>query len=266
MVIYLDVLLFENFIVNFFLIHITAQTIRVKLKLVWHVISAFLGSLYVLVLLYPSLSIFTSLPFKLLAALIIIFLAFRNIKIIFNLKATVIYILYSILLAGMCFFIELNKSYQADMASIIYEFSYKKLLLALMIFYIILYRVVVYIKDRKDIEGLIYEVNIKTKASFKTVKAFLDTGNKLKEPATNLPVMIVDKSFFDDMDTKNCDKYYIPYKVINGYRGRLEGFRPEYIEIKVKGNMQKREVIIALSEGKLCEFNEYEALLSRGII
>lgn len=269
MVVFLDVLILENFIVNYFLIHLTAQTIRVKTKAPWHTLSAFMGSMYVITLIYPSLRVFTALPFKLLAALMIIIIAFntkKRKKVSFILKATLIYILYSIVLAGMCFFIEMNSKFTTDLSSVLYNFSYKKLLLTLMVSYIFIYRMVVYIKDRKEVSMLIYEVNIKTANSFKRIKAFLDTGNELREPATNLPVMVMNKSYMEDLDTKNCDKYYIPYRVVNGQVGNMEAFRPEYIEISLHGEPCRRDVIIALTEGEICELDEYQALLSRGII
>ena len=48
------------------------------------------------------------------------------------------------------------------------------------------------------------------------MRAFLDTGNELREPATNLPVLIVERDIFYDINLSKYDKFYIPYKVING--------------------------------------------------
>ncbi len=266
MIVYLDILILENLIVNLFLLHVTAQTLRIKSKLLYMFLSSFIGSIYVITLIYPKLNIFSYLPFKILAAGIMILIAFGRRKFTFFMKALSIFILYSMVLAGTCIFIEYsNCSTYSDYFKII-NFSYKKLMISLMIIYMLIYRIIIYIKDRKDLNCLIYNIDIVMKNSKKTVEAFLDTGNELREPATNLPVIIVEKSIFRDVDLNTYDKFYIPYKVVNGNIGNLKGFRPECVKIHGIKEELVREVIVAFCEGKLSDFNEYHALLSRGVM
>ncbi|GAA0734612.1 sigma-E processing peptidase SpoIIGA [Clostridium oceanicum] len=261
MVIYLDVLIFQNFIVNLFLLVVTSQTLKISKKILSYVLAAFLGSLYVLVIIYPSLNFFSSIIFKILVAFFIVWIAFRKNNIFFNLKATAIYICYSMIIAGICIFMEC--SYNSSSFNIIIgNFSYKKLLMALMILYIVASKVVWFIKDRKDISQFIYDVNIVLNNRITKVKAFLDTGNELREPATNLPVIIVDREVFLNINLDDYDKFYIPYSVINGHSGNLKGFKPEGIYI----GDEKKQAIIGISEEKLSSIKDYQALLSRGIV
>ncbi len=265
MVIYLDVLLFENLIVNLFLLHVTARTVRIKVKFRYMLFAATIGSMYVMTLLYPKLRVFSTVPFKIVVAMIIILLTFRKINVLFNLKALAIFILYSMLLAGICIFIQFNQGYNIQYSAII-NFSYKKLMVSLMIIYMLIERIIVYIKDRKNLSLLIYSVDIILKDSKKNVKAFLDTGNELREPATNLPVIIVEKSIFYDVNLSSYDIFYIPYKVVNGQGGSLQGFKPECVKISEGKNSVDKEVIVAFCEGHLSDINDYQALLSRGVI
>ncbi|MBV7271910.1 sigma-E processing peptidase SpoIIGA [Clostridiaceae bacterium UIB06] len=265
MIVYLDVLLFENLIVNLFLLHLTARTIRIRVKFRYMLLAAILGSIYVLTLIYPTLAVFSITPFKIIAALIIVFITFRKMNILFNVKVLCIFILYSMVLAGICIFIQFNQG--SDIGySVIINFSYKKLMISLMIIYMLIERIIVYIKERKIIKNLIYSVEIILDDSNKNVKAFLDTGNELREPATNLPVIIVEKSVFYDVDLNSYDKFYIPYKVVDGQGGNLQGFKPQCVKIKEGKETVDKEVIIAFCENKLSEINEYQALLSRGVI
>lgn len=265
MVVYLDVVILVNFIVNFFLLYITAQTLRVKVKFRYMILASIIGSSYVLTLIYPSLKILSALYFKLAVAVTLILIAFRRKNILFNLKATCIFVLYSMVLAGVCVFIQFNRN--GDISdSIIVNFPYQWLLLSLMIVYMIIDRIVVYIKERKSLGSLIYNVDIILKNTHKTVRAFLDTGNELREPATNLPVIIVEKSIFNDINLENYDKFYIPYRVVNGQGGSLQGFKPEAVKIEFGKEITDREVIIAFCEEKLSQFSDYHALLSRGVI
>ena len=266
MEVFLDVLLVENFVVNYFLLYITSQMLRVKLRIRDYVLGALVGSLYVIVLIFPGLRLLTTVPFKLIFTIVIVTITFKKKDIPFLIKATVIFFLSSFLLAGLCIYIEWQGLDIFTSLNGEIKFTYKESMMAVMIIYVSFNRVYSYLKDRFDISKLVYDVKIITKSSQLTIKAFLDTGNELREPATNLPVMVVDKNLFRNIDLEHYDKFYIPYQVVNGSGGSMEGFKPEYIELNLKGRIERREVIIAYNESTLSGAKEYRALLSRGII
>jgi stage II sporulation protein GA (sporulation sigma-E factor processing peptidase) len=266
MVINLDLLIIENTIVNYFLLYITSQTVRVKVKWNRILLPAAVGGIYVITMVFKGLVLFTILPFKIVIAVIMVALLFRNKSFIFNMKALGIYMLYSMMLAGICFFLELNNNLGLEFSSVIINYSYKKLLLSLIIIYLLINRIVVYIRDRKELSSLIFKVEIVDKGIQRTVNAFLDTGNELREPATNLPVMIVEKACMDNLVLKEHEKLFVPYSVVNGYSGNMIGFKPDHIVVYNGREKEIREVVIAFCEDKLNKYNDYNALLSRGII
>lgn len=265
MIINIDILVIENSIVNYFLLYITSQTLRLRKTFKNIIFPALLGGVYVITLILPRLQFLTAFPFKILVALTMIILLFKNKAILFNLKALFIYLMYSMLLAGLCFFIALENNVISDFNGAIYNFSYKSLLLSIIIIYLVLSRLILFIKDRIQIDSLIYAVDIIYKDQKTTVKAFFDTGNELREPVSNLPVMIM-----DDFDLKNIidekEFLYIPYKVVNGQINRLVGFKPNYITVHIGSKLEIREVVIAFCDNRLSTMCEYNALLSRGII
>ncbi|MCH3964076.1 MAG: sigma-E processing peptidase SpoIIGA [Clostridium sp.] len=261
MIVFLDVLIFVNVVVNFFIMYITAKTLRIMVKFRYMVLSSLLGGIYVITMIFPVLSVFSRMPFKILAAAILVLITFRKRNIVFNLKALSIFVMYSMLLAGICIFIQYNiYGEYTD------NFSCKWLVIAIMIAYIVIDRLVVFIRDRKTLTTLIFNVDIVLNNGSKRVKAFLDTGNELKEPATNLPVIIVEKSMLGNIDIEGYDKFYIPYKVVDGKCGRLRGFKPKAVKIGIGDNVEIREAIIAFCEDRLSEFSDYHALLPRGVI
>ncbi len=266
MVVYLDTLILENYIVNLFLLYITLLTLRKSLILKRILLSAFIGSIYTLVLIYKELFLFTYLPFKILTVYIMILIAISDSNLIFRIKASLIYIVYSMLLAGICIYFQYNEYKNSNFNNIELDFDTKKLLLSIICISIFIYRMVFFIKDRIDIYDLVYDVLIVHDKSAVKIKAFLDTGNELREPATNLPVMIVFKDILPDFKIMEENKYIVAYGVLNGYGGELEGFRPDYILLNRKGKIKKRNVIIVLSERNPDLLRDYDALLSRGII
>ncbi|WP_333859070.1 sigma-E processing peptidase SpoIIGA [Clostridium sp.] len=265
MVVFLDLLILINLIVNFFLLYITGRTLKLRINFKRIFLGAFIGSIYTITLIYPCLSVFSTLYFKLIVAMALVYISFGNKGIITDFKILCIFMLYSMLLAGTCMFIQYNRYSYADSAMII-NFPYQWLFIALMICYITIDRLVIYIKDRRDLASLVYEIDIIFKDGEKKVKAFLDTGNELREPATNLPVVIVEKAIFDSVDLEQFGKFYIPYRVINGSSGKLLGFKPDIIKINFGKEVKYREVIVALCQDKLSQLDDYHALLSRGVI
>lgn len=265
MVVNIDILVIENSIVNYFLLYITSQTLRIRKSFKNIALPAFLGGIYVITLIFPKLYILTELPFKFMVALFMIFILFYKSTIFFYTKALFVYLLYSMVLAGLCFFIELNYNGGFQLNSLFYNFSYKKLMLALILLYLTLNRLVLFIRSRIELNSLIFSIDIVFKNGEKTVKAFLDTGNELTEPATNLPVMILESELMD-RTIEEKETFYIPYRVINGEANKLKGFKPEFIRIHRGDIVEVRQVIVALCENKLSSMGEYNALLSRGII
>lgn len=265
MVVNIDILVIENSIVNYFLLYITSQTLRIRKSFKNIALPAFLGGIYVITLIFPKLYILTELPFKFLMALFMIFIVFYRSTILFYTKALFVYLLYSMVLAGLCFFIELNYNGGFQLNSLFYNFSYKKLMLAIILLYLTINRLVLFIRNRIELSSLIFSIDIVFKNGEKTVKAFLDTGNELIEPATNLPVMILESELMD-RTIEDKETFYIPYRVINGEANKLKGFKPEFIRIHKGEVVEVRQVIIALCENKLSSMGDYNALLSRGII
>ncbi|MDF2503185.1 sigma-E processing peptidase SpoIIGA [Clostridium sp.] len=265
MIVFLDVLIIENLIVNIFLLYITSQTLRIKVKLRYLFIAGFLGSLYVLTMIYPVPKFLSSIILKLSVAIIMILVTFRKTNLLFNIKASVIFILYTMMTAGLCIFIEFyfSKGLTFDNMP---TFSYKYILGTMMLLYMVIHRIVIFVKDRKEIVNFIYDVDIVFDEKKKRVKAFLDTGNELREPLTNLPVMIVEKEILYDINIKEKEMFYIPFKVVSGSGGFLKGFKAKNVNIYKNNVLEKTELIVAVCDTKLSDLNDYNALLSRGII
>lgn len=266
MVVYLDVLLLENFLINLFLLRTTVQTIRKRTSTLRLVTASALGSLYVITVVIPWLQIFTATFFKIAMAFIMIFVALGYKDLVALVKGVGIFILYSMLLAGVAFYFAIQDNPALSPGAVIYNFSYKNIILSLMILYLILNRIVMYVKDRKELISYIFTIEISINGIITKVKTFLDTGNELREPVTNLPVIIVEKQLFKEMNLGSYNTYSIPYSVVSGYGGNLIGIKPDSMKIHIDGSVKEEKVILAFSDKKLSKHNDYNGLLPRGII
>ncbi|MEG0773269.1 sigma-E processing peptidase SpoIIGA [Clostridium sp.] len=266
MVIYLDALLFQNFIVNIFLLTITLQTIKKRVSIIRLSIGALVGSLYVIPMLSPKYAYLATTPFKLIVALVMVFIAVNQKNIMFLLKSTLILIFYTMLLGGLAFYSALSESPNLTPNTTIYSFSSKNTYISIMIIYIVIQRMVNYTRDRKKLHSFIYDIEIYTKEVKTSLKAFLDTGNELREPATNLPVIIVEMEYFHKINLEGYSIYHIPYSVVSGQQGKLIGIKPDNVKITINDITREESAIIAFCDKKLSKYNDYNGLLPRGIL
>ena len=267
MEVYADILILENFIVNLFLLYLTSQTLRTKYSLKRFIMPAFIGALYCLVVLFDFLNLLNILPVKIIVSFLMTFLVFRKREILFIIKSSIIYIVYSMVLAGVCVFVDISKETTFSFTYETIDFSYKYLLLSLMIIYLFSSRINTFVQDRKSMNKYIYDIEILDNNFKAKMKAFLDTGNELREPATNLPVIIIEEHVLKDYKFKSEDTFKIPYQAVNGHRGELKGFKPLGVKISYDhDNIQFREAIICLCKERLSSTEDYVALLSRGLI
>lgn len=148
------------------------------------------------------------------------------------------------------------------------------------------------IKSRLSSNDIFYDIEIYIEGQKIETKAMIDTGNMLKEPITNTPVIIVEHTLLYDVipkqilnnidkillgDFKNIDdeireKYvtklkFIPFSSIGKANGMLLGIKADKLIIKNEEETKEIEkIILAIYNKSLTKRGEYRALLGINII
>ncbi|OPJ59092.1 sporulation sigma-E factor-processing peptidase [Clostridium oryzae] len=135
-----------------------------------------------------------------------------------------------------------------------------------MIIYIFVSRIVSLLMDKQKEKSYIYDVQVVSKNRTKEFKALLDTGNELKEPVTDLPVMIVAENIFSEDDYDVSKTFDIPYCSVGNSKSILKAFKPESIKIRIGNKYCCKLALIAIYNNRFTEEGEYQALLSRYMI
>lgn len=265
MVVYVDVLVLENFIVNLFLLLMTFKILKLGYNRLIY-LSAAIGAIYTICFFMEN-EILISLPAKTLVATVMVLISIKLKNYINVFKSVVCFFTTSMLLAGMCFYISINKgNYEIFQGFNLSSFSIKYVIVFLMILYIVIVRLTDYVKERNVISNLLYDVEIEINNKMIKLTGFLDTGNELREPVTNLPCIIVENSILDDVKIAKDKLYYINYSTINEV-SKIEGFKSEKVTLKnSKSECKTIQAIICTCSRKLSSTNEFNALLSRGIL
>ena len=266
MEIYADVVILENCIVNFFLLDLTMKCIKHKCKMSALISSSFIGGIYTIVLLIPKLKILACLPCELAVACIMLRLVYGKTSILNMIKLLVTFLMMTFTLGGICFLFSLKQNlYLIESTFKIEKYSVKYIMLGIMIIYIIYSRFIEYIKDKLFTNNFSFNIEFEVENRQYSFKGFLDTGNELREPITNLPCILIEENLIEDISFDGKNIYYILYSSI-GYGGKLKGIRVNNIKVKKKGCLyEKIDAIICPCKEKLSNEHEFNALLSRGV-
>ncbi|WP_294371132.1 sigma-E processing peptidase SpoIIGA [uncultured Clostridium sp.] len=266
MAVYADIYFLENFIVNIFLLSVTMRCLKHKYSIRILLEAGFIGAMYSLVLLIPKLKFFSILPFELLVAYLMLRIVYGKTNLINTIKAVCIFFMSTFTLSGICFLFSLKQNYYVYGSYKIEKYSIKYIIIGIMIIFIFLDRMTEYIKDRTAVSNYIYMIEFQVKGKKYNLQSFLDTGNELREPITNLPCILAEEKFFSQKNFSDENVYYISYNAI-GYEGRLKGIRVNNIKIKC-GKLEWRNIdaVVCPCKEKLSRENDFNALLSRGVL
>ena len=174
----------------------------------------------------------------------------------------------SFMLSGICFSaVQMQNKYLIGQEFVIKNNSAKFIVLSVAITFIFITRIVDLLKDRAMVKNFLYDIYITEGTRTVLVKGFLDTGNELREPATNLPCIIVENTYFNQFEIADDKKFIIKYDTINEV-GEVRGFKGQNIMIRNEesNSWRKVEAIVCGCERKLSKEDEFQALLSRGIV
>lgn len=267
MEIYADVLILENCIVNFFLLVLTMKCIKHKCKMITLMSSSLIGGVYTMVILIPQLNLLSYLPFELAVACIMLRLTYGKTSIFNIIKLLFIFLMLTFTLSGVCFLFSLRQNVcLLGKTFKIEKYSVKYIMLGIMIIYLIYSRIIEYMKDKLFTDNFRFKIQFKIGDKQYNFKSFLDTGNELREPITNLPCILIEENMIDDINFDEKKIYYILYSSI-GHGGRLKGIRVNNIKIKSKNHLYEEiDAIICPCKEKLSKEHEFNALLSRGVV
>lgn len=256
MTIYVDVLFVLNFFITYLLLMLTKSLIKTTAKTYRMLLGAFIGGLYSLIIFAPSLGVFSTVFGKLLVSFIIVPAAFGFKRLTVFLKTIVCFYFSNLIFLGVILAIWLtakpggilinNDTVYFDIPAV----ALLMLALAAYVISILIIKLYNYTISKKEI----YSLTIIKGESEQHLFAFLDSGNKLTEPFSNYPVIIVDESKVN-FETERL----IPYNTVGG-EGVLKAFKPDRVIISNgKKSFESNQVYVAVSK---VESKDFSAILN----
>ena len=290
MTIYIDIVLIENLIMNYIILFTTAVVLKIKVNHIRLILASLLGAGYSIIAYMGIIKVYSSIILKIILSVLIIYIAFNPQNIKKMCKDLLLFYLVSFVFGGAAFaLIYIIKPQNILMKNGLFLGTYtlKTVMLGAVVAFCIIIGAFAIIKNKISKKDMFCEIEILINQKKIKAKAMIDTGNMLKEPITNVPVIVVEhillyscmpKEILNNLkeimggDFKNipCDiqeKYIsklklIPFSSLGKQNGMLIGIRPEYVKV-ITDEQEKinKNVIIGIYEKSLTKKGEYQALI-----
>lgn len=266
-VVYVDVLVGVNLIVNYFLILATARFLSLPFHRRRLFAAASLGALYSLSILLPEWNTALSLLIKLLMAASIVLAAFgwKGLKPFF--RATAAFYIINFAFAGFMVAVWYFLAPQGLLIrnSMVYFDISPLMLIAMAVGCYLVITLIYRITGRQMPKELFCRVEVYCGEKMCCLVGKVDTGNTLREPFSGDPVMVAYEpkiaSVIPPRDSLNFR--LVPFDAVSG-GGVLEAFHPDRITIRCgKQICETDRLYIAVTKRK---FGEFDALLSPDLL
>ncbi len=245
MKVYIEVIILINFFIDFILLFSMCLILRRQTTLKKLIISSLLGSIVTISLTknIPGIYLFI---IKLITSLLMVIVCcdFKNIK--YTLKNLFYLYTLSIILGGGIYLISIEIISKYPKLFNIKNNLYQNLLILLISSPLIIYIYTKEIKKIKNTYSNYYNIDIYLRDKTMTsLTGYLDTGNHLKDPYKNRPIILVNK---DKINFNYNNILLVPYDSLNNH-GLLKCIIPDKIYINNVGI--KTNFLIGISEEKI---------------
>lgn len=235
MKIYVDFVLFLNFMIDLLLLFGVSIILKRNVSINRIILGAFFGSLSILFLFF-NINSFLLTIFKILISIIMVIVAFgfKNIKYLF--KNFIFLYLLGIVLGGVLYFLNIQFSYKQVGLIFFHSGISINIIFLIIVSPIVIYLYIKQVSSLKNNYANYYKIRINLENREYKFIGFLDTGNKLKDPYFNRPIILINK---DKISFNDMKKIYIPYVTITE-NGLLEciNLKQVYIDsIGIKKNV-----------------------------
>lgn len=303
MTIYIDVVLIENLIMNYIILLATGMILKVKIKNIRLIFASLLGAIYSIVSYSGFLEIYSTFALKIILSIIIVYVAYNPQTVKKMWKELLFFYLTSFVFGGVAFaLIYIIKPQEIFMKNGLFLGTYplKTVILGAVVGFVLTISAFNLIKKKISKKDLICRVEIALNKIKIETKALIDTGNMLKEPITNTPVMVIEHTLLYNIIPKEIlnhleeiiggDFKNIPEKIKNEYisklklipfsslgkqNGMLIGIKADYIKIE-KGEgkeeegedeiIKKENIILGIYNKSLTKKGEYRAIIGMELI
>ncbi len=288
MTIYLDVIFLENIVINYIMLYVTGIISKAQIKQKRLFLGALIGAVYSIIYYLFRLKIYSSFIIKIILSIVIIYVAFKSTNFKDLLKKILLFYLSSFVFGGAAIaiiYMVNSQNITIQNGVLVGSYTLRTVLIGIVVAYFTIIFAFKIIKISK--KDLICDIEVTLNNKIIKTKALIDTGNLLKEPITNLPVIVMEHTLLYDVMPKeilnnveeilggdfskipeNIKEEYssklkvIPFSSLGKQNGMLLGIKAENLIINLNEEKRKIDkVVVGIYNKSLTKNGEYRSLL-----
>ena len=296
MTIYLDIVLIENLCMNYIILFATGYLLKIRMNHIRLITSALLGGIYSILVYMEVLKIYSNFIFKIVFSIVMVYMAYKAKRIKQFIRQLVFFYLISFVFGGCAFALLYFVKPQEILirnGTLIGTYPLKIAILGGIVGFTITVIAFHFVKTKIAKKDIYCEITLYFNNKNINVKALIDTGNMLKDPICQIPVIVVEKEALEEILPEtllnNLEKIIggdvpkeiyenqnleyikrfrlIPFSSIGKSNGMLLGFKANKVEIEQEYIKREiKNVIVGIYENKLSKKNQYSALIGLDLI
>lgn len=295
MTVYLDIVFLENIIINYIILYATGIISKVKIKQTKIILGSIIGAIYSIIYYIFKLKIYSSVILKIILSILIIYISFNSKNFKELAKQVLLFYLASFVFCGAVIAIIYMVNFQditIQNGVLIGNYTIRTILIGIVVAYFTIIIGFNIMKAKITKKDLICDIEISINNRKIISKAMIDTGNMLKEPITNMPVIIMEHTLFYDIMPKeilnniekilggdlsnlsnNLKEEYIsklkviPFSSLGKQNGMLLGIKGENLIIHLKNETKTIDkVVVGIYNKSFTKRGEYRSLLGLEIL
>lgn len=195
MIIYIEQVLIDNFIINFFIILTLKTILKARINKINMVLSSLLGSVVALLLPLFGFNLIINSLVKILLSLVMVIVLKKFVKFKEYILYYLTFLFITFLYGGACLFILMyfDKNFKINNFTT-YSLPLGVIVLIVFFIMIVIKNIFKNFYNRKKINNYIYKIVIENNAEKDELLGFLDSGNTLVDSLTGKPITVVNYS------------------------------------------------------------------------
>lgn len=200
MIVYIEQILIDNFIINLLIFFTMKAILKISFKRLNMIFSSVLGSFVALLLPILKLNNILSIVAKIILSLLMVCFLKKYKKTKEFILLYLCFLLVTFVYGGACLFILFMFDKNFDVSKgLTYSLPLGAILLIILFIYIIIKNIFKNFYKRKNTNNFMYKVRFTNKQKTDEFYAFLDTGNNLVDNVTHKPINIVSYSSLNNI-------------------------------------------------------------------
>lgn len=290
MTIYIDMVLIENLIMNYIILFTTGLITKLKTRKIRMILASLLGAIYSVIAYTGIIKAYSNIVLKFILSILIVFIAYNPQKMNQLCKMLLFFYLISFVFGGAAYaLIYVVKPQDIIMKNGLFLGTYplKIIILGAIISFIVIITTFSIVRSKISRKSLFCEIELELNGKIVKTRAMIDTGNMLKEPITNTPVIVVENILlyecipkeilynleniiggdFEKVPNNIREEYIsrlklIPFSSLGKTNGMLLGIKAQHLKIIMEEQEKEiANVIIGIYDKSLTKNGEYQALV-----